>query len=415
MKKRVMLGLIMIVCILLIVIIITLKFRENKETQTNISQIIKTSQQHRLGTLCTGEQECIDFCVNNRGRCELYCHGTTNELCLNIFPPESDAEAPVVQKKETCVSNPSPVFTSPFIDITKISEISRYGNNAFVNPGSQARSYVSVKEGENTPIYSPVNATITKIYFSNKNYTQFFKKEYIRPEYRIDIVVSCEVFIAFDHVVSLAEKLKASAPQTPAPGKNDGVVVSIPVQAGELLGYTSGSFPGRAFDFIILNRAQNASHMNPARWDADHSHYMDCPYNYFPNELKQQYLALIKEENGVHSCGPRIQEISNTPAGYWFQGNSTEISGPRLAIYGSKHFVEWTLIRDTEKPIAFRDNSGGFTKPEMLTEGKSACYFDKDKNTHLFLKMLPDDRLALVADAGSCPSTFPEQYEVWER
>ncbi len=44
-----------------------------------------------LGDLCSGEQNCREFCLNNRGQCEAFCKGNKNELCASIFPP-SDAK-----------------------------------------------------------------------------------------------------------------------------------------------------------------------------------------------------------------------------------------------------------------------------------------------------------------------------------
>ena len=419
MKKSVIIGI--VITIFWVVLLAGIFFGKDFISDTSDSGSrrltgIKSSS-FGLGDLCSGEEECISFCQNNRGQCESYCKGNKNEICKIIFPPENHEQNRTRQNnEENCVSNPKPVFTHSFTDIAKLSEISQYGNNAVINPGSQARNYVVVREGENTPVYAPTNVTITRIYFSDKNYTQFFNREYVRPEYRIDFAISCEVKAAYDHIVSLSDKLKPFAPQVPAPGRNDGVAVSIPIQAGEVIGHTSGSFPGRAFDFFFLNYAQKTEHLNPARWITDHSLYMDCPFDYFVEGLKQQYYNLIDEEQGVRSCGPRVRELPNTIAGYWFQGDATETSGSRFLVYGSKHFVEWTLIRGSEFPIAYRTQDADFVLPEKVTEGKSACYYDSDKKTYVYAKMLPNDKVALVSGAGTCPSSFSEdKLQVFER
>src|SRR3989338_1659385 len=368
----------------------------------------------QLGSLCSGEEECITFCLNNRGRCEDYCKGKQIELCSKIFLP-CVKEEKKIEEKEDCISNANPVFTHPFTDITKLSEISRYGNSAFINPGSQVRNYVVVKEGESTAVYAPADMIITRIHYSDKNYSQFFNMEFVRPEYRVNFQVSCEAEMAYDHIVSLADKLKTYAPQVSSPGKNDGVEVSIPVQAGELIGYTSGGFPGRAFDFIFLNKARVHFHLNPSRWTTDHSKYMDCPLNYFTDDLKQQYIALIPEVKGVRDCGPNLREVPNTILGYWFQSNATENEGSRFAISAGKHFVEWTLLKGAENPVAYRDNNAVIIDPETVTEGKKVCYYDSDRNSHIYAKMLPTDKIGLASGTGVCPSAFPNEYEVFER
>ena len=410
---------------------------ENAETSSPENE--KTARQEvsppALGSLCSGKEACISFCLDNRGRCEGYCKGKGIELCKIIFPPQPQSPQPQsprqqspqqessnVGREQNCVSNPNPIFTHAFADSTKLAWISQYGNNALYNPGSQARSYVAVKEGESTPVYAPVRATITRIYYSDKKYTQS-NKEVIRPEYKINFQISCEVGMAYDHIISLADRLKAYSPQVSAPGKNDGVAVSIQVQAGELIGHTSGSFPGRAFDFLLLNKARLHPHLNPVRWVTDHSWYKTCPYDYFTHELKQQYYALIDEEHGVRSCGPRIKEVPNTAAGYWFQGNATEStkgdarepSGPRFVIYGNNHFIEWTLIKSSESPVAFRTHEVRPPLPETVTEGASACYYDSERGAYVYLKMLADDKLGLVSGNEQCPSEFPVEYETWIR
>ena len=400
--------------------------RENDVGGAETRASLKGVQSQGLGSLCSSKEACIEFCLNNRRQCESYCHGRGDALCRTMFPPDtyvpsqdigpSSSLQPTPQNdtsekpEQNCVNNSFPLFTHPFTDISKISWISQYGNNAIYNPGSQARSYVSVIKGENAPVYAPINATIIRIHYSNKNYPNL-----VRPEYRINFKVSCEVTFAFDHIVSVVDKLKEQAPQTPAEGRNDGNEVTIPVQAGELLGYTSGTTQAGTFDFLLLNTARTHSHLNSARWHTGHSLYKDCPYNYFTEDLKQQYYALIGVERGMRTCGPRVQEVPNTIFGYWFQGNATETSGPRLAIYETSHFVEWTLIKDSEPPTAFRDNNAGRTSPETITEGRSACYRDKERSAYVYLKMLPNDQLALASGSGSCPSSFPQEFEVWVR
>ncbi|MEK6872067.1 MAG: hypothetical protein AABX16_04150 [Nanoarchaeota archaeon] len=272
-----------------------------------------------------------------------------------------------------------------------------------------------MKEGESTPVYAPINATITRIYYSDKNYSKAFDREFIRPEYRIDFQISCEVTMAYDHIVTIADKFKEFAPQVPSPRRNDGVSVSIPVQAGELIGYTSGGFPGRAFDFLLLNRARQSQNLNPARWISDHSLYKTCPYDYFVPELKKQYYNFIAAEGGMRNCGPRVKEVPNTIAGYWFQGDATESKGSRFVIYGTNHFVEWTLIKSSEAPIAYRTQDAGFVLPENVTEGTSACYYDNNKNVYIYIKMLSDDKVDLVNGDGKCPASFPTGYETWIR
>ena len=56
----------------------------------NISNILKPLENplvgEGLGQLCSHEEDCIDFCHNNRGQCEIYCReNSSNELCGKLF------------------------------------------------------------------------------------------------------------------------------------------------------------------------------------------------------------------------------------------------------------------------------------------------------------------------------------------
>ncbi len=426
--KRIIGVVIIEVCLIALLVFSLIEYQYNasdkKLSESLASEEIPLSAQQGLGSLCSDEKACQEFCLNNRGRCEEYCHGRKIELCTRIFQPTQGGASSSSQQNspssENCISNPSPVFTHPFTDITKITWISRYGNNALINPGAQARSYVSVKKGESAPVYTPINATITKLTYTNRRYTNN-----TNPEYRIDIRVSCEVVIAFDHVVALVDKFKEKAPQIPANKTSEGNLVSIPVEAGELIGYTSSAFGSTGFDFLFMNRAKPHPHLNPSRWTSDHSLYKGCPYNYFTEDLKQQYLALIEEEKSMRDCGPRVVEKQGTPLGYWFQENATEgggfkgmeteEKGNRFVIWEGKHFAEWTFIKENIPFKAFRGSNDQRTPVETLTEGRSACYFDTEMNYYVYLKMLPNDQLALNSGAGSCPASFPEKYEIWVR
>ncbi|MEK6843818.1 MAG: M23 family metallopeptidase [Nanoarchaeota archaeon] len=48
-----------------------------KRPGENLNSLYKKS----LGNLCSGEEECREFCLGNKGVCEDYCQGIENELC----------------------------------------------------------------------------------------------------------------------------------------------------------------------------------------------------------------------------------------------------------------------------------------------------------------------------------------------
>ncbi|MEK6872068.1 MAG: hypothetical protein AABX16_04155 [Nanoarchaeota archaeon] len=125
MKKSVMIVGFLVVVVILSVALFALKFNTNREEDTKINDVNQKLEEN-LGSLCSGEEECRDFCQNNRGRCESFCRGNNIEICSVIFPLEYNKQNTDRQNnEENCRSNPNPVFTHAFVDITKITEISQ--------------------------------------------------------------------------------------------------------------------------------------------------------------------------------------------------------------------------------------------------------------------------------------------------
>lgn len=98
MKKSVLI--IGIIGILLLIGIVSIAIKE-RITEESIKNSIQRFASQSLGSLCSGEESCKEFCLNNRGKCEDYCKGNENELCKTIFSDNN-----VQQNKETTNINP---------------------------------------------------------------------------------------------------------------------------------------------------------------------------------------------------------------------------------------------------------------------------------------------------------------------
>ena len=75
------------------------KSQNKKDLENN--EIVQEQRENlpQLGNLCSGEEECIAFCLNNRGRCEEYCKGNENALCSVIFPSVESSEKKQIENK----------------------------------------------------------------------------------------------------------------------------------------------------------------------------------------------------------------------------------------------------------------------------------------------------------------------------
>ena len=83
---------------------------DEKITEQATDNIAKSVMQQRgLGTLCSTEEKCINFCFTNRGRCESYCKGNhENELCQQLYPaivPPQDIDTPPEQSQQPVLKN----------------------------------------------------------------------------------------------------------------------------------------------------------------------------------------------------------------------------------------------------------------------------------------------------------------------
>ncbi len=378
-----------------------------------------------LGNLCSGEAECAYFCLSNMGRCISYCEqNKDNELCQIIIqsssqPQQSNQTGTTIKPeptKETCTSNPNPTFTAAFTDNSKILDIFPIGNLPFGNPGTQSRTYIDMKRENSSvpvPVYAPINSTLKKITYANRT----LRDQMVRPEYRLDFQVSCEVTYVFDHLAAVADKFKSIAPATPTDKTSAGNSVSIPVTAGELVGYTDRNFINGNWDFMVLNSAHNETFINPSRWSSDHSKYGVCPYDYYTEDLKREYYSLLlkSRDSEKPSCRTVSRDIPGTLSGGWFQGNSTEGQGSRLAVASFVDMVDFEIVRDNQPRFFIRDTKAGVIKPEKVTVGNSVCYYDRDQNIHVFLRLLSETEMSLATGVRECPSTPPTANEAWMR
>jgi len=308
----------------------------------------------------------------------------------------------------TCKSNTKPIFTSAFTDFSKIRYFTPIGG---VNVGSMSRSYIFVKTDESgnrmsAPIYAPTDATLFGIVYAYRGN----KASGARAEYRLDIVVSCEVTFSFDHIAEISDRLKPFAPSTPANDTRGIGGLSVPIKAGELLGYTGGG------DFLLFNYAKEVPHINPSRWTSEHNKYTDCPYDYFTEDLKKQYYAMFASAGGEKSdnptCRSASRDVAGTLSGGWFQGDSTDGRGSRLYLASDYSRVDLVIDKDALPRFVIRDEKPS-VKPEGVKMGGNVCY--SDGINHAFLKLLTETQMAVGIGLGGCPSQLPAEYETWVR
>ena len=328
-----------------------------------------------LGNLCSGEEECRDFCQNNRGQCEEYCKGNENELCLVIFLPEK-AEEVSGSEQDTKVRDRGPSsscsdrgpieFTSPPMRIEDIELIQPIGLmiGSHVTPIDHGYYYSknwNPSEGREDPskfknIFAPADGVITGL----GRMPQEFTSSSI-GDYRLTIGHSCTFYTIYIHINELSPKLQAVV---------DGRTrEQVFVKAGELLGRSP------AFDFsvhdekVILPGFIVPEHYNEP-WKI---HTVDM-FAYFVEPIKSQLL-----EKNVRQKEPRggkiDYDIDGKLVGNWFLEGTNWYAGAVTETGGKGYWLGHLSIVydyiDPERIVLSIGNYGGKDSKQFGVKGNS--------------------------------------------
>lgn len=312
-----------------------------------------------------------------------------------------------------CVSNPDPIFTHYFTDLSKVDAIGILGGYGGASPG---RSYVVVKKGNEVPVYAPTDATLETVIYAPRGPGS-------QPEYGFYFRASCEVTFLLDHIDRISDELENMAPQKPAESSRTelGSQPNVIIKAGTLLGYSNGTPLARTFDFLVMNKARPASHINQSRWQWEQALYGVCPYDYYRQALKEEHYAKLGTANEIEFipekiCGSPSQDRSGTGRGGWFKNDSTDLKGEFLGIGQNSNLIQLVIRRDGN--IVYRlddyDVSESKKKPDELKTGESTCY--AGNNSWVWIKLEREDTLFFAKGQGVCPGAFPAtQAEIWQR
>jgi len=223
-------GVVILIVLAVLIVIVGFFFLNSEPQSSNkdsSSNQIFDFQSAALGELCSGE-ECIEFCLDNRARCESYCRGNyENELCPVIFPPtEAETERKDYQpEKEGCEGTKTKFDFAPVnLAETKVFLPLGLMTGSHVTPIDHHYFQNFDNEGYDIEIYSPGKGIITHI--------GHMPGAVNGEDYRVVIQHTCTIQSIYIHLGTFVDKFMKYA------SDNNGFVsVKIPVEAGELLGY----------------------------------------------------------------------------------------------------------------------------------------------------------------------------------
>jgi hypothetical protein len=223
-----------------------------------------------------------------------------------------------------CTSNPAPVFPHHCTDLDQIDFI----NPTIVTSSNWLHHKVVMDAQNNAPavtLYPTADAVATGVTYYLGRMMSWEGEAFGLGQYEVRFQVSCEVTFGFDHISHLAEPFASLAPVEPSRTTRDAEVpVSVEVEAGQLIGWTSGTEPAHTWDFIVSNSSAPNEFANHARYEVEgdlvtllHASY---PYDHLEPELADAYRAKFRNWEGRAAnaaCG-FSPDVPRSLAGEWF-------------------------------------------------------------------------------------------------
>ena len=184
-------------------------------------------------------------------------------------------------------------------DITDSGKILKITPTSLIASKMQDRAWlwIDTSKTNKVPIYSPVDADLVRgVYKISKSINTI--------DYDLHFQVSCEVWFYINHISDPVEKIKTVFPDKPANNTSILTQINPPIhfKAGDLIGYTTGTYQAHNFDFAVFD----LNHTNNLIGDAQNldprfKNFI-CPFDVFPSNLKDIYYKkldpqLISESN----------------------------------------------------------------------------------------------------------------------
>ncbi|MHA2065655.1 MAG: hypothetical protein ACXABY_14865 [Candidatus Thorarchaeota archaeon] len=221
-------------------------------------------------------------------------------------------------------------FTSPPADLDEIVYILPMGGThgdhiAPVDHIYFIREDDMVQVAEPIEVYSPEDGTITNIQHMGGFVSDY---DVVFDDYHITISHACGLKSIFIHADELSSKLTALAPA--AGGSTS---VNIPVSAGEVIAYYTGSL-----DYLVIDQ-QITNNLIPDSYsiDPERLHIQD-PFLYFEDTIEARLIELSIRT--VEPIGGLIDyDVDGTLLGTWFKEGTNGWAGLDAARYWADHLA----------------------------------------------------------------------------
>ncbi len=335
--------------------------------------------------------------------------------------PAIDSERDSEAAPSSCST---PVFTEHYTDLELIDFI----NPTIVTSGNWLKNrqyHKVVTDSENNapevPVYAPSDAVATGVTYYLGQMTAWSGERFELGQYDLRFDAGCGVTFGFDHLSRLEEPFASLAPIEPVRDTRDAELrLRIDVEAGQLIGWTSGTEPAHTWDFIVADSGVVNAFANQARYegsgDLRRLLHAVCPYEYFPSDLAAAYRAKFGNWQGRASdAGCRVpSDAPGTLAGGWFQSPFEDANA----------HADWGLVA-TLAADGYLDLNGpgaalrispehpSFLDPAEMT--LAHCYEHYQGGRWAYVALTSDVTLVAAFGEGGCPSSLPATHQVFHR
>ena len=259
------------------------------------------------------------------------------------------------------------------------------------------------------PVYAVADSVLSSV--------AYYDTSVGTSEYLIFFDVTCEISFKYDHLMELAPKLAAVAPAVPVNTSQTTNTPPIALEAGELIGYTSGAGGQGAWDFGAYDTTHTNLFANQERYIKGmmgQSLHTVCPYDYFTEPLKAQLYALLGSHNqrvlSDVECTTTQRDVLGAVAGAWFTSPILEFSDADVAI--AMLPGETVAVTGIGSDLRIDFGQPTWLDPELLTT--SHCYAGDGR--WFFIEIQAEGmQMAIATGTGTCPNSLPSNATVYYR
>jgi len=349
---------------------------DKKSNQSQV-EIQEPVGEKGLGTLCSNEEECGSFCLNNRGRCEDYCRGRGIELSKIIFPPgEEFIETKEMVKEGTdsqqfkyknildkdwshgqCKGNGTVNFGAAPMSPEDILVIIPMGDMIGGHVTPIDHMYIYPIKSRPVNIYAPANGNLVYVSTSGRFVGQ---KDFVQT-YTLMFEHTCDFYTLFGLLDDVSPKIKEQIGTMGEAGQKH---VRIPVREGEVVGTI---LFGQSLDYNILyTQASPKQWVFPEHYTELGKKFIVDPFDYYIEPVKSQLLG--KNLRSALPVGGKFDyDIDGTLSGSWFEEGTNWYEGlPNVkSSFGEYWKTHISFSSDPVDPNFFVISLGNFDGEAM--------------------------------------------------